>query len=173
MEHFQTFHPTLGEVGEKTFQQAEVDLIKRLTEANNVTGSGGTGMLYIAALHAAAGLNYLARAMARGDTPEDKIRNACKETMLAAGLLAARIAIPTGEGVHADFSPRNVIASIEAAKLVSSNPAIEEYFDPDMVEAFRGGCVERDLTYGYWDYLETVGPSFDGFGASISGYTKH
>jgi hypothetical protein len=173
IEHFQTFPARIEDVANDTFQKAEADLIARLTEAYSISGDSATAMIYIASLHAAAGLNYLSRAMATGDTPEAKCANASKETMLVAGLMAARVSIPNDVGVDVSFSPRQVIAAIEAAKLISGNNDIDKFLDSNMLECFREGCQQRNLTYGYWDYLEETGPSFDGMSASISSYTRH
>jgi hypothetical protein len=111
--------------------------------------------------------------MAQGETPEDKCENAGKETMLVDGLMTARMAIPNNIGIDVSFSPRQVMAAIEAAKLISGNKNIEKFFDQNMVGVFREGCQERGLTYGYWDYLEDTGPSFDGMSANISSFTRH
>lgn len=173
------FNPVIEQIATNGYHRGSKALFQVLTEIHEVDGNG-TNYLYAACMAAAPALDYIAKAIANGgederDNGHIKARNANKETALVAGLLLARCIKPTENGITMDFSPRNVMAAVEAAKLVSGDAEIEKHISPPLLRQYGSYVKEENQTLGYWDYLDGVGPDFSEFGANIVSFstTKH
>jgi len=173
IEHNQPFDSKVQEIASRAFVSAEITLMQHLQAVHDLGDKNGTTMVYVATVHAGAALQYLARAIAAGDTSEEKNDHPTKESMLVAALMCGRVIIPQREGIQVDFSARNVIAAVEAAKVVANNPYIENLLDSRMLASYKEAVQEKELTLGYWDYLKDVGPSFDDFSDKIVNFTRH
>lgn len=174
-----TFDADVEELATRGYHTTELLLHKVLTAVNEKVPHECTHKLYAALLMAAAPLKYMATLIAHGENSEDKYEAAGKETMLVAALLTARVVFPSkdGETIEVNFTPRNIIAAIQAAEKVAEKD-LSPFLDMRMVEEYKGGAAQSgESTFGYWDYLHDVGPNFDNFGEDISKFatnkTKH
>jgi len=127
-----------------------------------------TSAMYVSLMSAAPAVRFVSSLIGK-----ERTRETSKELILVTALILGRMVQPDGDGVRVDFTPRNVLAAVEAAKKLVDNPAIAELLDPNMVRSFTESVQEKGETLGYWDYLKDVGPSFDGFGDNIVNFTRH
>jgi len=165
------FNEKVSTIGEAGYHLAEQSLSQTLFEVNRVS-QDPTHLLYASILYAGASLRFISSLIANGDGRE-KQHKANKETMLTAALMAARIIQPKDDGIESDFSARNIVAAIELAKTISKREDFDSLFDQNMLKTYRETVHERGLSLGYWDYLEDVGPTFDGFDIALKSFTKH
>jgi len=148
------------------FQAVEVLVQKVVIDVTEKEGShDGSHALFAAISCIGGGLKVLAELISAD-------KNGNKETALAAALITARIMIPSKDGVALDFTPRNVIAGIEAAGQVAGFD-IKPYLVPRLVQTYQGFVTERGQSTGYWDDLKDVGPDFGDLAEGLRSVTRH
>ena len=168
------FHPGTNDLCIKAFQSAEALSMAIVSTVGGLDPNDGTHALVGAVAAVGGALKTLASLISEGEPGEDIADKATKESLLVAALIAARVMMPSPAikgGFVLDFSPRNVVAGIEAAcKVAGENmrPFVNKY----MLASYDAGIARDELTLGYWDYLRDVGPSFEGFDGLVN-YTKH
>ena len=148
-------------------QQAAVDLYRQVDVATTVALTGihangihdKTSALYTALMAAAGPLSFAARLIsgnveqAVGDTP--------KELILAAALILGRVVRNSNNGITVDFTPRNVLAALEAASKIAGFD-VKPLAAQGMIASYTQGVAEEGLSLGYWDHRDDNKEGFDG-----------
>jgi hypothetical protein len=165
-EQAQSICCTAYHVGEQ-LARTTVDTVSQIEPLD------GTHALFAAITTAGGPLKTLAEILAPGERGDDQNGKGNKELMLVAALVTARVMIPNETGIKIDFSSRNVMAAIEVASKVAGYD-IKPFVNRCLLDHYQGYLRQHeDLTMGYWDYLDNVGPDFDDFSEDISNFTRH
>lgn len=165
----------MSEFGLDVFHKAEM----LATMAANKIGEetqDGTQAIYVTMAAVGGTLKILAELISAGKEGDSVHGMANKESMLVAGLYAARTFIPwkrvDDHGVILDFNSRNFIASVEAACTIAGKD-IKPYLNQHLLTTFGLAVQKSKQSTGYWDYVPDVGPQFDGMVEALTNLTRH
>lgn len=174
---YSTFNKQVEEITTHAYHAAELMLYKTLAQVEQEVPGEATNKIYAAILLAASPLKFMATLMAKGVDAQTKHENSGKETMLVAALIVARTAFPSkasdgSEALEVNFTPRNVLAAIEAANKIAGRD-LNEYLDHRMIDEYKDGTEKSGMTsLGYWDYLDDNGPEFADLSEELSAFAK-
>ena len=162
------FPKATQELGQTVYNATDKIALAALSHLLSQGVNDRTSAMYVSLMSAVPAVQFVSSLIGK-----ERTRETSKELILVTALILGRMVQPEGDGLRVDFTSRNVLAAVEAAKKLADNPAIAELLDPNMVESFTKSVEANNQTLGYWDYLEDVGPSFDGFGDNIGNFTHH
>lgn len=164
------FHPLVEQMCQAAYQTTELMARASISKVGEIESNDSTNALFAAICAAGGALKTLSELIS--NQPEgDPTGNGGKETALIAALMVARIAIPNKEGVRIDFTPRNIIAAINAASKLTECD-LNAFVNPYLLQTFQRFAAQQGATLGYWDDLPDIGPSFEGFD-NVVNFTRH
>jgi len=165
------WNPEAEKICERTFYEAEYLCRKTVHYVQQLDNNPAEVLM--AAIAATGGaLKTLAELIAAGSEGDNIEGKGNKENALVAALLVARVAIPSEDGVSMLFDPRNFTAAVKAAELVAGR-SLKPYLNKGMVDYYATLTEQKEMTTGYWDYLQDVGPTFSGFSQQMTNFTRH
>ena len=166
------FNPEVEDFAKQSFSAAEVigrGIAGRVQEMEPLDGSHA--ILALAA-GAAGILRVLADMICVGRPGQDMTNKAGREAQLVAALLTARVFTPIEKGCSVDYTPRNILAAIEAAGKLADKD-LKPFINQHLIAAYSKFVEKEKLTLGYWDYLPEVGPDFSDLGDNLVNFVEY